>query len=82
MIERAVAAEELGPVAGPGDLPSGEVGERDAVAELGAPGIAREHRSGLGIDLGHDERRGGARATLPSTHSTYAVTERRRDRPD
>ena len=60
MIRRAVAAEELRPVGGPRRLPAAEVGEGDARAELASPRVAREHRAGLGIDLGDDERRRGA----------------------
>ena len=61
MVERAVAAEELRPVAGPRRLrgpPRSAKATR--VPNSRAPRVAREQRAGLGIDLGHDERRRGA----------------------
>ena len=54
-----VAADELLPVAGPVGLAPGKIGERDARSERRIPWIAREHRAGVGIDLGRHERRGG-----------------------
>ena len=59
MIECAVAAEELRPVARPGELSPGEIREGHAIPELGAPRIACEHRPRLRVDLGHDEGCGG-----------------------
>ena len=70
MVERAVAAEELGAVAVQAVWRPAEVGEGDALAELGVPGVAREQRAGLGVDLGDDVRRGRVARELPSTHST------------
>ena len=52
MIERTVAAKKLRPVARPSDLLAGEVCEGNTMPELGPPGVAREYRSGLRIDLG------------------------------
>ena len=69
MIERAIASEKLGSVTGPGDLASGEVGESDATAELGAPMVPRQHRSGFGIDRRCDERsRAGAGSSQHPFH--------------
>ena len=53
---RAVAAEELGAVAGDGSLRLARVEERDAIAELAVVGVAGEQRPGLRIDLGDDVR--------------------------
>ena len=64
-----VAADELPPVACPVRLAPGEIGEGDARSEGGVPWIAREHRAGVGIDLGRHERRGGrARRTQHPFH--------------
>ena len=60
VIDGAVTPQELGAVTRPGRLPAAEVGERHARAEVGAPRIACEHRAGVRVDLGHDERRAGA----------------------
>ena len=58
--ERAVAAEELDAIAAPRELSPGEIEERDALAEARPPGVAREQRAALRIDLGDDEGRRGA----------------------
>ena len=60
----AVAADELPAVARPVGLAAGKIGECDARSEGRIPWIAREHRAGVGIDLGRNEwRRGTARRT-------------------
>ena len=56
--QRAVPAQELPPVAGPASLPSGQIGKRHPGAEGCVPGIAGQQRTGFGLDLGRDERRG------------------------
>ena len=58
-VECAVATEKLGSVRSPGELPSGKVCKCDARTELAAPGVPGEQRTGLPIDLRHDERRRG-----------------------
>src|SRR6202040_2953059 len=49
-VERAMASEKLAPISGPLRLPSGQIRERHTRAELGAPRVAREHGSRVGID--------------------------------
>ena len=68
MIECPVAAQDLRPVPGPRGLASAQIGERDAVAEVDVPDVARQHRPRVPIDLGDDERGGGA-SRVPSVHS-------------
>ncbi len=61
LAERAVAAEELGAVAGPGGLPPAEVGEGDAAGRTRAFQALRASSAPVAAStLGHDERRGGA----------------------
>ena len=66
MVERAVTPQKLSPVAGPCDLPSAEVRERDVGTERDAPRVAREHRARFRIDLRHD--RGRRRAARRAEH--------------
>src|SRR5205085_6739471 len=60
VVERAISAQELSPVAGPRYLPSGEVGKRHAGAECRIPGIAGKESTRCGLDLRHDEGCGRA----------------------
>ena len=50
--KRAVAAEELGPVAGDGAGRIVHVEEGDPVGEFGVVRVAREERAGFGVDFG------------------------------
>ncbi len=56
-LESSVSSEKLGPIGRPAGLSTPDVGERDATGVLFVPRVAREESSGLGIELGHDERR-------------------------
>ena len=76
-----VAAEELGAVGGPRRLPPAHVQEGDASAELGIPWVRRQHRLRRRFGFGDDPRALAPRE-VPSTHSAYAVSDRRRGRPD
>ena len=71
-VQRAVAADELAAVAGPGQsTPAGaglsriggaahaQIGEGHAGAEIETPRVARQQGAGLGIHRGGDERRRG-----------------------
>ena len=60
MVQRSAATQHLGPIAGPRGLATPEVGERDALAEISAPGIAGEQHPRVRIDLGDDAGRGHA----------------------
>ena len=66
MIEAPVATEHLGPVTGPCRLAPAEVGERDAVAEVAVPGVPRQQRPRIRVDLGDDER--GGRPSRDAQH--------------
>jgi len=62
-----VAPEKVRAVSSPRALNAAEIDECDSLAELGAPGIAREYRAGRAVDSGDDERRrhGPIRAERP-----------------
>ena len=62
----AVAAEELGPIGGPGRLPPAEVEERDPAGELGVPRVAGQDRARVGVQGRDDPRR--ARAARRPQH--------------
>ena len=53
-----MTAQELGTVGGECPGPPVDVGEGHAGTEVGAEGIARQERAGLGVDLGDDMHRG------------------------
>ena len=53
-----VAAEELGPIGGPGSLDSPQVQEGDPASELGVPRVARQERPRPGLERRDDVRRG------------------------
>ena len=75
----AVAAEELGPVGGPFRLPAAEVEERDPAGELGVPRVAHEHRTASPGSSSVTIRGPLSPRDVPSAHSAYAVTDRRRE---
>ncbi len=56
-VQCAVATQEFGPVACPGDLSPTQVGKRHALAELPVPRVLRKNRSGGAVDLRYDEGR-------------------------
>ena len=56
----AVTPEECRPVTRPRRLNPAQVGKRHASAEVTAKAVAHEHRARIRVDLGDDERCGGA----------------------
>ena len=58
VLQCPIAADELLPITGPIGLASSKISERNARSERCIPRIAREHRAGVGIDLGRHELRG------------------------
>src|SRR5207248_8628968 len=60
VVQRTISTQELPPIAGPGCLPTGQVGKRYAGAECRVPGIAGTAGTRFGLDLRHDKRRGCA----------------------
>ena len=76
VVAGAVSPEELRSVTGPRGLRAAEVGECDPGAEVAAPGVSREHRS-RGWSISVITNGAESLRDAPSTHSRYAVTDRR-----
>ena len=71
--QRAVAAEELGAVAGHRARRRRRTSKNaDAVGEFGVVGVAREQRAARRVDLGHHVHQRSSARRSPSTHSTVA----------
>ena len=80
-LQRAVAADEFATITRPGSLQSAQVHERDA-SFAAAPHVAGEQSPRSRRPFRSRYRVPWRRARCRETHSTYAVTDRRRVRPD